>query len=275
MTQERPSPENIAGALSPDGHFYWDGAEWRSTLSPDGSWRWNGAAWVAAPVMTGSGQVGPYVSARRLGIWVSALLGITGAVAVAEALFVNDFIVFAGWAGDLRLKYSVGFFGLLIFAVTAGLFLVWFHRAHRNVAAFGTRGLRFSAAWAVGWWFIPVAGLWKPYRAAVEMWEGSSRDATLSAVAESNDVVGDSVLIRCWWAAWVVCLLLFNVAAFAVTDNSVIYWQSALSAQATVIAALLAIFFVTSVGARQDERWRQLARAVQGAVTPTRRDGRT
>jgi len=44
-----------------------------------------------------------------------------------------------------------------------------------------------------------------------------------------------------------------------VPDNSLLYLQSSLSALATVVAALLAILFVTSVSASQDNRWRQLA----------------
>lgn len=267
MTERLASREYVAGVLSPDGYFYWDGAEWRSTTSPDGSWRWNGAAWVAAQSTSESGPAARYVSPKGLGIWVSILLAISGAVAVAEALFVNDFVVFTGWAGDLRLRYNVGFTGLLIFAVTAVLFLVWFHRSYLNLAAFGTPGLQFSAAWAVGWWFVPVAWLWKPYQAAVEIWAASDPDATLRTVAESKDVAGAPILIRFWWAAWVVCLFMFNVAAFAVSDNTVIYWQSALSAQATVVAALLAILFVTSVDARQDKRWRRLAPMVQAPPT--------
>lgn len=38
------------GQLSPDGHYYWDGAAWLPTLAPDGQTRWNGSAWL--PVYT-------------------------------------------------------------------------------------------------------------------------------------------------------------------------------------------------------------------------------
>ena len=34
--------------VSPDGFWWWDGAQWRSTMSPDGRWRWDGRAWVPA-----------------------------------------------------------------------------------------------------------------------------------------------------------------------------------------------------------------------------------
>lgn len=31
--------------VSPDGLWYWDGAQWLSTTSPDGQWKWDGMAW--------------------------------------------------------------------------------------------------------------------------------------------------------------------------------------------------------------------------------------
>ena len=36
---------NPPGRISPDGLWWWDGAQWRSAISPDGRWRWNGQAW--------------------------------------------------------------------------------------------------------------------------------------------------------------------------------------------------------------------------------------
>ncbi|HEY3084853.1 MAG TPA: hypothetical protein VGK28_05285 [Candidatus Dormibacteraeota bacterium] len=45
--------------FSPDGFWWWDGAQWRSAVSPDRRWRWNGQAWVPlrplAPPARGGG----------------------------------------------------------------------------------------------------------------------------------------------------------------------------------------------------------------------------
>lgn len=38
------------GQLSPDGYWWWDGAQWVSAVSPDGHWRWDGSAWVVNEV---------------------------------------------------------------------------------------------------------------------------------------------------------------------------------------------------------------------------------
>lgn len=34
------------GLLSPDGTWYWDGADWKPAVTPDRMWRWNGQSWV-------------------------------------------------------------------------------------------------------------------------------------------------------------------------------------------------------------------------------------
>jgi hypothetical protein len=188
------------------------------------------------------------MSPRDLGLAASVLLAITSAVNVIEALFVYDFVAFDGWANDIRVSYSVGVVGLLVFMVTAAVFLGWFHRSYRNLAALGVTDRHTSPAWEVGSWFVPVAGLWKPYRAMHEMWNAGDP----ASVRPSN-------LIRLWWAAWLVSLALINLAAFSGVDNDFVSWQGALSAQATVLAAVLAILVIRSVNARQDKRWLELS----------------
>lgn len=47
----------MAGELSPDRLYYWDGARWLSAVSPDGAWRWDGTSWrpaAAAPASRGA-----------------------------------------------------------------------------------------------------------------------------------------------------------------------------------------------------------------------------
>ena len=53
----------MSARISPDGMYYWDGAQWVSTLSRDGRYRWNGSAWqpVGAPYYAGTPYVAPRV----------------------------------------------------------------------------------------------------------------------------------------------------------------------------------------------------------------------
>lgn len=41
-------------------------------------------------------------------------------------------------------------------------FILWQVRAHSNLAALGSVGLRYGSTSSVVWWFVPVAVLWRP-----------------------------------------------------------------------------------------------------------------
>ena len=43
-----------------------------------------------------------------------------------------------------------------VFIATGIFFLLWFHRAYRNLPALGDR--RYGTGWAIGGWFVPVLG---------------------------------------------------------------------------------------------------------------------
>ncbi len=81
---------------------------------------------------------------------------------------------------------------------SAVLFLMWFHRVYRNLPALRNAVLTTTPGWAVGWWFIPVANLWMPYRIASEIWCGSV--PTRDAERLHNPRRGRrSSLVLAWW----------------------------------------------------------------------------
>ena len=53
------------------------------------------------------------------------------------------------------------------------LFLVWLHRAYRNLYGLGVRSFGDSPAWAVGSFFIPLVNFYLPYRITADIWTGS------------------------------------------------------------------------------------------------------
>jgi hypothetical protein len=255
----QPSDVGIGG-LSPDGNFYWDGAQWKSAASPDGAWRWNGTAWVATFQPPAQPRpLTPYLSPRSLGVWVSVLLAIHVALAFVQVFVVDPNFTLTLTFGDRQFDYNISIVGLAALALTSVLFLAWFRRSYDNLAALGGRELQFTPSWAVGWWFIPIACLWMPYRVAHEIWKASDPLAARTTTAQSRRQIGASDLVRVWWAAWLASLLLSNLAAVLVNAGAGVTWLVALSEAATGLAAVLAIVVVTSVGARQDARWGQLA----------------
>jgi len=50
---------------------------------------------------------------------------------------------------------------------------LWVHRANKNCHALGAEGMKHTPGWAVGWTFIPIANVIKPYMILDEIWKTS------------------------------------------------------------------------------------------------------
>jgi hypothetical protein len=72
----------------------------------------------------------------------------------------------------------------------------WIYVANANAHGFATEEMSISPGWAVGWFFIPLANLVKPYEGMKETWRASHNAAGLFEEAESP-VVG------WWWGLWI------------------------------------------------------------------------
>ena len=91
------------------------------------------------------------------------------------------------------------------YALSGILILAWTYRANANARGLGAVGMRFTPAWSVGWYFIPVANLVKPYDAMREIWKASAHPQGWSQNTEP--------LSLRWW--WIFLLLAISLAIFA------------------------------------------------------------
>ena len=73
----------------------------------------------------------------------------------------------------------------------------WIYVTNANAHAFGTGEMSISPGWAVGWFFVPIASLFKPYEGMKETWQVSHNFGGLIEEAESP-------LVRWWWGLWIV-----------------------------------------------------------------------
>ena len=73
----------------------------------------------------------------------------------------------------------------------------WIYLTNANAHAFGTGEMSISPGWAVGWFFVPIANLFKPYEGVKETWQVSHNVGGLIEEAESP-------LVRWWWGLWIV-----------------------------------------------------------------------
>ncbi|WP_086608965.1 DUF4328 domain-containing protein [Erythrobacter donghaensis] len=93
----------------------------------------------------------------------------------------------------------------LVFVVSVIVVAMWIHRAHANLHEAGLPGLETSPGWAVGWFFVPIANLFKPFQAMRELWHESHQ----SADSFSSDAPGTLTL---WWGLWIVGNILGNIS---------------------------------------------------------------
>ena len=54
----------------------------------------------------------------------------------------------------------------IVYLIAGVLILKWIYRANFNAHQLGG-GLSMTPGWSIGWYFIPVANLWKPYQGMV------------------------------------------------------------------------------------------------------------
>ena len=91
---------------------------------------------------------------------------------------------------------------------TMSAWCIWHARTSRFLSSAGKR-LTFGPS-AAAWFFVPLAGLYKPYQATRELWRVSTGER------------GDSpVSFRVWWFCWVFAALFFPayLADFLLTNT--------------------------------------------------------
>lgn len=139
------------------------------------------------------GLLGLYIVARAAAFIVDLLqlklLGLAGTVSSSQ---------FQSWAeaSDQR-EQTVAVLFLAVFVITVVVFASWIVLVNRNARALGAVGMTFSPGWSVGWYFVPIASLWKPFQAMREIWKASVNPTGWQSLP-THPVVG------WWWAAFVL-----------------------------------------------------------------------
>lgn len=111
-------------------------------------------------------------------------------------------------------EHVVALVRLGLFIFTAAVFGRWIYVVARNIRPLGAQRLQFTPGWAVGYYFIPIANLWKPYQAMKEIWKASHAPTEWQ-------FEGGSFILVAWWTLWVIsCLIgqmVFRATASAKT----------------------------------------------------------
>jgi hypothetical protein len=116
-----------------------------------------------------------------------------------------DAAIAAGDASDARQNFIT--LTQIILSITLGILILrWIYRANYNVRQLGATQLTFTPGWSIGWYFIPLFSLWKPYQAMKEIWMASANPRSLNVHATSW-------LLPWWWFCFIIYNIITNISS--------------------------------------------------------------
>lgn len=178
----------------------------------------------------------------RIAIW--AVIGFSVVSMIGELLEA---------AGAIDIEYGspvvatiLGFAYLgegVAFLVSAIIVGMWIYRAHANLFAFGLDDLEFSPGWSVGWFFVPIMSLFRPFQAMRELWNASRG-------IDADDPSTASGLLGPWWGAYLVGNILDQISfrlASGATDANTIAASNGIGAGGSALTCVSAWFLLQIV----------------------------
>jgi hypothetical protein len=142
---------------------------------------------------------------------------------------------------------------LVVAIATIILWCFWLHRAARNIVDSDATHFGFTPGWAVGWHFIPIANLFKPFEVMREIWNAS--------VGEMNILNHPEPLVTRWWIAWIISSIAGNISfriAMQAETAEGLYWSTvtgAVSSVASLIAIPAALTMLAAITEGQRQRF--------------------
>lgn len=160
---------------------------------------------------------------EKLGLWLWRLLVVYLALLVLEsAACVTVIAALSGPAdadltglqqgavtsGLLTMAYSA-YAQVAVFIVIAVLFLRLLYKAAQRAKGFAVPFTYVSPRWAVGYWFIPIFNLYRPFQVVKALFASLAQEAGPAAKPAAGEQ-----LLSAWWALF----LLANVANWALAN---------------------------------------------------------
>lgn len=119
--------------------------------------------------------------------------------------FVSEASAVAAAESNDSRQGTVGVIQFLVFVISGIIILKWIYRANLNARNMGAADMQFSPGWSIGWYFVPIANLWKPYQAMKEIWKASKNPKSWKTESVSS-------LLAWWWFVWIVSNLIANAS---------------------------------------------------------------
>jgi len=229
---------------------------------------------ISSPVLSEKNAI-PFESGHYRTQWVTFFLAglvLTCIISVwfdylqiqlVNRIIRGDFVTMAEALANDDRQATIGLIYTIVFIITGILFLMWIHRAHRNLQSLGNTNLKYSPGWAVGWFFVPILSWWKPYQVTTEI--GKASDPT----TDINDSTAwkkssASSLVSSWWLLFIVSAVIGNIVlrlflqAETPSEILTVSWWSFIVGIIDIVIAILTILIVRNIDQRQEMKSRLL-----------------
>jgi hypothetical protein len=184
---------------------------------------------------------------------VLSVLSILSAFMQLHLLQNSHITAHAANANDLR-ERVIGLVELALFIFTTVFVSIWIVRANRNVRVLGAKDLRITPGWAVGYFFIPIVNLWRPFHAMSDLWRASQNPADWTRLQ-----VG--ALVPVWWTLWVLSAIIGRVvmqktmAAQGLAEVETATWFQILNSILHIVICFVTLAMVLQIAAAQRNRY--------------------
>lgn len=122
-----------------------------------------------------------------------------------NGVYTSHELAFAAAQSSDARQGVVGMVQFFILLISGILILKWIYRANYNARQLGASEMMFTPGWSIGWYFIPIANLWKPYQAMKEIWRASYNPQSWRSQTVPS-------LLAWWWSFWIVSNILANAS---------------------------------------------------------------
>jgi hypothetical protein len=154
-------------------------------------------------------------------------------------------------AADLVSTVLIGLSGLgvIVLSMCSWVFVpVWMHRASSNLRGLGRYGMEFTPAGCAGWFFVPIANIWKPAQAMSELWKASDPQADQGAWFAS----AGTPLVGVWWVTWLVSGVVSWGSLLSKSDPSMSAAIGLWSCAFRAVAAVALVLLMYRIASRQE-----------------------
>ncbi|MDP4744322.1 MAG: DUF4328 domain-containing protein [Porticoccaceae bacterium] len=130
-----------------------------------------------------------------------------------------------GWSDNLLVKIEfsqniITFFEnstIVLMLVAFFSNSIWIYTSAKTIQMHSSEQLKSSPGWSVGWFFIPIAQLWKPYQAVK-----SISDISFKLAGNAEDAIS-KLIFPAWWIFYLLTILVdrLYLKTFAASAGSI------------------------------------------------------